>query len=134
MYENARIYQDKVIEMIEGQSGGWKPLSEGWITQKASMGGEPGTFRFTDDFLNYLKSDRSRRFVKGKYAESKMYVGARYDVMHDGLSGQISMGGLAEVLEEHYGRPLFSMAYERTKHEMANNWKKIALEVGRGSR
>lgn len=133
MEENARIYQDEVVQMIESQDGDWEDLTEKWVERKVRLGGEADIYRFQDHFLEYLKSSKARRYVKGKYAQSKMFVGARDDIQHDGLSkAPISMYGLAVVLEEHYGRPLFDMAYERTRHEMARNWKHIAEEAGMG--
>jgi hypothetical protein len=131
MYENARIYQEEVVRIIEEQDGDWKPLTEQWADHKENMGASDDFFRFTDGFLDYLKSDRARQFVKGRYAESRLYFGARNDVIHEGFSkSAISMYRLAVQLEERYGRPLFSMAYERTKSQMEKNWKKIAEESG----
>jgi hypothetical protein len=131
MYENARIYQDEVVRIIEDQDGDWKPLTEQWADYKEGMGAPEEFFRFTDGFLDYLKSDQARQFVRGRYAESRLYFGDRNDFIHEGFSKhQISMYRLAVQLEERYGRPLFSMAYERTRHEMEANWKKIAEESG----
>lgn len=132
MRENAEIYMEQVIEMIEEQSGSWPPLTEEWVERKQREGGETDIYKFREEFLNYLKSDRSKQFVKGKWAESKMFVGARDSIFHEGngKNGPISMFKLAEVLQFEYDRPLFDPAYERVKWTLKANWKHIAETAG----
>lgn len=119
--ENAKKYQDTVIELIENQEGGWKELSEDWLSRKDRLGGQEDIYRFRDEFLNYLKSERTTQFVKGKFAGSKVFVGARAVVGH----GNINMEQLAWILQYDYDRPLFEPAFAKVESELVQHWQEI---------
>jgi hypothetical protein len=121
--ENAKRYQEAILQTIESQSGGWKELTDEWLNRKDRLGGSEEIYRFHDEFLSYLESDRARQYVKGKYAGGKVFVGARSAVTHTG-SG-MNMEQLAYVLQYDYDRPLFEPAFASVESELVQHWKDI---------
>lgn len=122
MMQNAEIYKNAILQLIEKGDPSWVPKSEEW---KQRSGSETLFIGETGTFYENIES-RSMRRVKAGKGQIRIFVGARYDIMHS-PSG-LTMERLAEILQNlpnEGDRPLFGPAYERVRPVLERNFNKI---------
>jgi hypothetical protein len=122
----SEVYSESILDVIAEQPGDWTPKSEGWTQRSGSSDlfyGETGQF-----VMAVATPGANQRGVRAKRGDKRIFVGARYDVMHH--SG-FSMADIAGILQStpDGSRDLFGRAYERVEDELNNIYKSVGIEL-----
>lgn len=122
----AQIYSHSIMEVFEEQPGGWTEKSESWTEASGSWAlfrGKQGQFIYS-----VTNPNKNRRGFRAKRGDKKVFVGARYDVVHH--SG-FTMATMAEILQAtpDYSRDLFQTAYDRVEDRINQIFRQVGVEL-----
>ena len=124
--EAREVYSNAILDIVADQPGDWTPKSESWANRSGSTDLYYG---LTGQFVVAVASpEANTRGVRAKQGDKRVFVGARYDVMHH--SG-FSMEQIANILQAtpDGSRDLFGRAYDRVEDQLKAIYRRVGIEL-----
>lgn len=120
----AKIYYEKVMEVLRTGLPSWPRLTDDWRNKKAKKGYDSRIYHGRGEFKNQIGISG----IRGKYGGQSRFVGASPYKIH---RSNLPLDILAKILQEKYNRPLFGPAWERAKGDIEKTLKEAGVKIMR---